>query len=105
MIRWRVNLPKAAKAGLREESLKYERKEKGLGKRFLNEVTEIRKRLVTMPERFQAWPDDARYRRVMLTSFPFAVFYLLDEPSHTVLIAAVVDLRREPGYWQTGDEP
>ena len=32
MIRWRVNLPKAAKAELREESLKYERKEKGLGK-------------------------------------------------------------------------
>lgn len=41
----------------------------------------------------------------MLASFPFAVFYLLDEPSHTVLIAAVVDLRRDPGYWQTGDEP
>lgn len=99
-MKWRVIAQPNVKAEIRREAVNYEGKEKGLGKRFSAELRELRKGLSSMPERFQAWPDDPRFRRAMLPSFPFALFYLLDEPTRTVIVAAVVDLRREPGYWR-----
>ena len=60
----------------------------------------MRKWLVTMPERYQVWPDDPRYRRAVVDVFPFVVLYRIDEKRHAVIIVAVAHTRRRPGYWR-----
>ncbi len=81
---------------LRESSLKYEAKEKGLGARFLNEVDQTVGRIVTAPE---AWRSlSPRTRRCLVRGFPFGVLYQIRRTE--ILIVSVMDLRRDPVSWR-----
>ena len=74
----------------------YEAREKGLGKRFRDDVAHVLARIAEDP---LLWRERAgRYRRVNCPVFPYYVAYIVREPS--IIIAAVAHGRRRPGYWK-----
>ena len=86
----------AALTELKRACLGYDRKEAGLGIRFLAEVDQAVTRIVMAPE---AWrPLSARTRRCLVHRFPFGVLYQIR--SREILIVSVMDLRRDPESWR-----
>ena len=75
----------------------YEERETGLGLDFAVEIHAAIQRAAAMPD---AWTQLAgNVRRVLVNRFPYGVLY---EPgSRSLLVLAVMHLRREPGYWMT----
>ena len=73
----------------------YEEHESGLGLEFAVEIHAAIHRAAAMPG---AWTQlSANVRRVLVNRFPYGVLY---EPGNTsLLVLAVMHLRREPGYW------
>jgi toxin ParE1/3/4 len=71
-----------------------------LGHRFLDDLEQTLDAVAERPERFsrvETLPDDAPYRRALLSIFRYAVVFeiLADE----VLVVAVAHTSREPNYW------
>jgi hypothetical protein len=86
----------AASSELKRACLDYDRRETGLGVRFLTEVDQAVARIVMAPE---AWrPLSARTRRCLVHRFPFGVLYQIR--SREILILSVMDLRRDPESWR-----
>jgi len=86
----------AALTELRIAVIDYERKEVGLGTRFLAEVDQAVARIVMAPE---AWRRlSARTRRCLVHRFPFGVLFQIR--SGEILIVSVMDLRRDPESWR-----
>lgn len=74
----------------------YEDIEPGLGYDLSVEVYSAIQRAVAYP---RAWPVlDDEIRRALVRRFPYGVLYSVEED--TLLIVAVMNLRREPGYWK-----
>ena len=89
-------LTSAALSELREATLYYERKEPGLGLKFLDEIDDTVDRILRFPH---AWhPLSARTRRCRTHRFPFGLLYQVR--SDEILITAVMDLRRDPRRWR-----
>ncbi len=75
----------------------YEAREIGLGLDFAAEVNAAIRLAAAMPHTWMRLSGDVR--RVLVNRFPYGVLY---EPGKTsVLVLAVMHLRREPGYWMT----
>ena len=73
----------------------YEDCRRGLGIEFAQEVNAAIARIIQHPE---AWsPMSKNTRRCLVNRFPFGVIYQFK--SDYILIIAVADLRRRPGYW------
>lgn len=74
----------------------YETCEPGLGLAFALEANLALERAVKYPT---AWTSlNTIFRRTLLRRFPFGLIYTLDE--NILLVVAVMNLHREPGYWQ-----
>jgi len=73
----------------------YEDCNKGLGYDFAIEVHSAVERIMAYPN---AWPvlEDG-IRRCLTRRFPFAILYIT-EPDN-IYILAIMNLHREPGYW------
>lgn len=74
----------------------YEESSEGLGLEFSHEVFATVSRILKFPE---AWsPYSKRTRRSLLKRFPYGIVYRVvgDE----VVIFAVMQLNRKPGYWE-----
>lgn len=85
-----------AELELREAVSYYEEIEPGLGYDLSLEVYAAIKRAVMLP---QAWPAlNGSIRRVLVRRFPYGVLYS-EEPG-SLLVIAVMNLHREPGYWK-----
>jgi hypothetical protein len=85
-----------AEQELREAVSYYEEIELGLGYDLSREVYAAVQRAVTLP---QAWPIlSGRIRRVLVRRFPYGVLYT-EQPS-SLLVIAVMNLHRAPGYWR-----
>lgn len=85
-----------AERELREAVDYYEDVEPGLGYDFSVEVYSSVQRAVSYPK---AWPIlDGSIRRALVRRFPFGVLY--SEENGVLLIIAVMNLHREPGYWK-----
>ena len=85
-----------AERELREAVGYYEEIEHGLGYDFSVEVYSAVQRAVTYPK---AWPVlDGDIRRALVRRFPYGVLY--SEEQGVVVIIAVMNLHREPGYWK-----
>lgn len=74
----------------------YEARSHGLGADFLDEVQHNVKAISTNPR--TAPVIKAGIRRRLLKRFPFGILYAV-EPD-TVVVLAVMHLRRRPGYWE-----
>ena len=74
----------------------YEDQRPGLGYEFLSEVEAAIDKIMQFPD---AWtPLTKRIRRILLKRFPFGLLYNVQDD--TVIIVAVMDLRRNPAHWK-----
>ncbi len=85
-----------ASAEFKEAVDYYEKVQEGLGYDFSIEVYSAVKRIAENPK---AWtPLDADIRRCLAKRFPYGMIY--SEQKNAIFILAVMNLRREPGYWK-----
>lgn len=92
----RVDFHPEAEAELLAAIDYYETSEPGLGLAFALEANLALERTIKYPT---AWaPLNTTFRRTLLRRFPFGLIYTVDE--NILLIVAVMNLHREPGYWQ-----
>jgi len=74
----------------------YEVCQKGLGKEFAKEIFSTIQRILRFPD---AWSILSKNTRRCLTRrFPYGVIYQIS--GKEILIIAVMQLNRKPGYWQ-----
>ena len=96
MTRRLVVLPEAEE-DIREAMRWYERRRRGLGAEFLGCIEASFIRAAEAPQACAAWPEDPRYRKVVVSRFPYVVF--IDVQSEAVEVVAVAHASREPGFW------
>ncbi len=47
------------------------------------------------------WPVmEDNVRRFLVRRFPYGIYYTLVDDESVVLVVAVMDMRRRPGYWR-----
>jgi len=73
----------------------YEDRRPSLGARLLLEVDSALEKVRHNPLGFPVWQEP--YRKCLVTRFPFVVFFRAT--SDEIVVAAVVHVRRRPGYW------
>ncbi len=74
----------------------YEKCKVGLGLEFANEVYRTIQRILRFPAAWQKF--DNKTRRCLTNRFSFGVIYY--QKGEKIIILAVMQLRREPNYWQ-----
>jgi toxin ParE2 len=92
----RIRFLESARQELDEAIEYYNTESPGVGDGFLQEVLASLKRIGDYPE---AWhPFSKRTRRCQTRRFPYGLIYQIrvDE----ILIIAVANLHRKPGYWK-----
>ncbi|MDD5240169.1 MAG: type II toxin-antitoxin system RelE/ParE family toxin [Sulfuricella sp.] len=86
----------AARREFLAEVIFYNEAQPGLGARFSSAVEEATARALAFP--FAGSPAAANTRRVILKGFPFSLFYRLENDD--IVVFAVANHARNPGYWQ-----
>jgi hypothetical protein len=73
----------------------YDSKSEGLGDGFLFDIDRSIALIMEAPKR---WPQPIRgFHRVRLHRFPYGIFYKVLKTE--IVVVAIADLRRRPGYW------
>lgn len=79
------------------EAVKYfEECRSGLGLEFSKEVFSTVQRIIHLPSAWSKFSENTR--RCLTTRFPFGIIYQII--GKEVVIVAVMQLNREPGYWK-----
>ncbi len=86
-----------AKEDIRDAALWYDEKQKGLGKRFINQVREKVYFIKQNPQTGSVRYDNVR--TMVLNVFPFMMHYTINEDSETIIISAVLHTSRNPEIW------
>jgi len=73
----------------------YEARSDGLGERYLKELDAAFDAIAGRPQTFQV--QSGNVRRCLVQNFPFGV--LFKERSNSIIILAVMHLKRRPFYW------
>ena len=73
----------------------YEESQPRLGMEFADEVFQTIHRILYFPKAWQIMHEDIR--RCLTKRFPFGVIYY--QKNEQIIILAVMQLNREPGYW------
>lgn len=87
-----------AKDDIREAARWYNKQQKGLGKKFTEEVREKVHFIRQTPK-----ASNVRYngvRTAVLNVFPFMVHYIIDEKNKTIIVSAVLLTSRDPEIWK-----
>jgi plasmid stabilization system protein ParE len=87
-----------AKTDLSDASKWYEKQQKGLGKRFLDEMKEAFDVICKNPEGFQIRYDN--YRIYYTEVFPYAIHYQYISGNTAIYIKAVFHTARNPQIWR-----
>lgn len=74
----------------------FEEYRKGLGFDFSKEVYSTIQRIIHFPNAWSKFSENTR--RCLTNRFPYGVVYQIGEDD--VIIIAVMQLNREPGYWK-----
>jgi len=86
-----------AKQDIKEAALWYDKQQKGLGKRFTEEIRQkvyfIKKNPTATNIRFN------EVRIAVLNSFPYLVHYSIDQTKETIVISAVFHSSRDSEIW------
>jgi toxin ParE1/3/4 len=90
-----------ARAEFLEAVRYYERQQPGLGRRFLEAVTEAIRRIQAHPNMYRV--VFGTWRQCRVGRFPFGIIYQV--AGRRIEIVAVMHLHRRPGYWQHRDMP
>lgn len=92
----RVEYHPEALAEFRETAIYYEKKQHGLGARF---VAAVDSAVTHIADSSLAWRVvEGEVRRYLTKVFPYAVLYSIEDDY--ILIVAVMHCHREPGYWR-----
>lgn len=92
-MRFEINLDKRAKSDIDKALDYYNEKQKGLGKKFLLDVSDALATLEKNPF-FQIRYDD--YRCLPLKKFPYMIHYIVDESASRVIAYAVINTSQNP---------
>ena len=92
----RFQFHKEALEEYREAAQWYDRREPQLALRFVDEVEGAIRRVLDGPTTWRVIEEDVR--RCLTHVFPYAILYTI-EPEF-ILIVAVMQCGREPGYWK-----
>ena len=84
-----------AKIEIREAAAFYEECREGLGRDFLNAVESAARSLSAHPLRWRKF--HGRFRRCLVRRFPYGIIYSAQRDE--IYVAAVMHLKRKPGYW------
>ena len=90
-----INYLKLAKLEFHDSIKYYEQQEKGLGKKFSNDIQTSINRIKNFPNSYQKVSN--QIRRCTLHRFPYNILYLFEED--TILIIAIAHQHRIPDYW------
>jgi toxin ParE1/3/4 len=74
----------------------YESERAGLGRQFLDQLEAAYDRIAQDPLEFQDL--ESGIRRVLLSRFPYAVYFVIE--SDVVVVLAVLHVSRNPAEWQ-----
>lgn len=88
-----------AKEDIQEAAKWYNKKQEGLGRRFMAEVREKVHFIGQNPK-----ASNVRYKNVrtaVLNVFPFMVHYTIDEKNKTIIVCAILHTSRNPEYWKS----
>jgi len=91
----KVVIDEAAQHEMQEAALFYENCREGLGLEFLNAVDFGLNQVRLHPNTWRKLKG--RFRRYLLNRFPYALIYTIEDD--TVYVAAIMHLKRKPGYW------
>lgn len=91
----KVRLDPAAKLEIRQAALFYEDCRDGLGLEFLDAVESAFEQIQRHPRVWRILKG--RLRRYLLQQFPYGLIYAVE--GETIFVAAVMHLKRKPGYW------
>ena len=73
----------------------YEDSQPGLGKAFLADVEAATEEILRHPLMWRR--IKGRFRRYLIPRFPYGLIYAVQ--GDTIYVAAVMHLKRKPGYW------
>ena len=77
----------------------YEDCREGLGLEFLTNVEAALDAIARRPDLWRRLKG--RFRRCLVHRFPYGVIYAVEDD--VVYVAAVMHLKRKPGYWESRD--
>jgi toxin ParE1/3/4 len=77
----------------------FNQQEPNLGRRFADEVRVAVRRIEDHPEAWALIEEKENLRRCLTHGFPYGLIYQIQP--HRILIIAVANLRRRPGYWRS----
>lgn len=86
-----------AKAELRQAAVFYEECRDGLGQEFLDALESAFDQIRRHPTLWRILKG--RFRRYLVHHFPYGVIYAVE--GRTIYVAAVMHLKRKPGYWES----
>lgn len=86
-----------AKAELQEAADWYEARRSGGASASLAAVEYAFTQIADHPERYPVWQGASGFRRVLVSRYPYLVFYQLR--GETAIVHAVAHTSRRPGYW------
>ena len=89
-----------AEADLETAARWYDEEQPGLAERFLKDVDRSFARLRERPLQFPVVTGDVR--RALMHTFPYAIYFRANE---TIVVLAVLHLRRSPRIWQARVRP
>lgn len=92
----RIRFLEIAEIELDEAIQYYNSKALGLGDDFLTEVLKALDRIARFPESWH--PCSKRTRRCQTRRFPYGIIYQIRRDE--ILVIAIADLHRKPGYWE-----
>lgn len=95
---YKADLLPLAESDIREAAVWYEKKQKGLGRRFTSHVRKKVHVICEKPAAFAIRHD--QIRTAILDTFPFMIHYAVEENTKTVIIVAVLHTSRDPGIWE-----
>ncbi len=76
----------------------YESRRRGLGLEFANGINSTIQRIIQFPS---AWSEfSEKTRRCLDQRFPFGIIYQTTEDKDEILIIAIMQVNRKPGYWK-----
>lgn len=91
----RVRFLRGAQREARAAALFYEERGTGLGQKFLDALD--RAVHIASENPLAGSPGPAGTRKIMVSGFPYALVYLIEDS--TILVAAVAHHARRPAYW------
>jgi plasmid stabilization system protein ParE len=99
---YKVIILPIAKQDIKEAATWYNKKQKGLGKRF---TLQIRQKIsLIKQEPFIAATRYNEVKTAVLDVFPYMVHYTIDESKKLIIISAVLHTSRNPDMWGSKQE-